>query len=393
MADHSTIRLTYKYRLYPTSAQAERLDFMLWQARRVYNGALAMRIEAYQERGETLSLYSLRDHWCAQRSVSPDTIGQLPSASVDAVIRRLDKSYKNFFRRVKQGAEKPGFPRFKGRDFWRSVEYKSGSGAKFITPPNGERHARLRLMNVGDIRVRYHRALPEDAKPKMFVVTRSARGHWFVSIQLECPPIPFPPPGEEWIGIDVGLHHLLSLSDGTTIENPRWMRSSLRKLRIVQRKLARQQKGSNRRKKTKQQIACLYDTIANQRRYFWHVTTDWLTRRYGVIVIEDLTLDFMLKNRHLSLSAADASIGLFWQLLEEKAQRRGVFIVRVPAAYTSQECSGCGEVAPKKLSERTHTCTNCGLVLDRDVNAAVNILNRGRGSFDSAAAHAEIKAS
>jgi putative transposase len=155
------------------------------------------------------------------------------------------------------------------------------------------------------------------------------------------------------------------------------LRNSLRALRVKQRTVARRKKGSNRQAKAKHEVAVLHDQVANQRRDFWHRVTDWLTKNYAVIVIEDLTLDFMQQNKRLALSAADAGLGLFWQLLEDKAVRRGNRVIRVPAAYTSQECSGCGVLVPKKLSERTHTCVECGCVLDRDLNAAKVILKRG----------------
>lgn len=364
---------TYKYRLYPTKEQAERLDFLLWQARKIYNGALAMRIEAFQERGEMISAYDLRDYWCAQRKVEPETYGELPYDTVDDLIRRLDKAYKAFFRRIKEGKQEAGFPRFKGRRHFNSIGYANGKGMKFV--PRDEKWAILRLINVGNVRVRYHRPLPDGATIKYALIKRSKIDKWYVALQLTYEQGAAPEHAGAAVGIDVGLHHLLALSDGTIIDNPRWLRDELMQKRRLNRKLSRQKKGSGRWYDTVKAIATLDGRIAERRSYFWHTVTDMLTKRYSLIAIEDLTLDFMIKNRHLALSASDAALGTFREYLTYKCEERGVTLIAVPPAYTSQICSGCGEVAKKKLSERTHRCGSCGLELDRDVNAAINILN------------------
>src|ERR1051326_5386001 len=176
----------------------------------------------------------------------------------------------------------------------------------------------------------------------------------------------------------MGLLRLLTLSDGTLIDNPRWLRQSLDKLRRAQRRLARAIQGSRRRVGKRLLVARLHEHIANIRRDFWHKLTRWLVHTYGLIVLEDLSLDFMLRNRHLSLSAHDAGLGLFRQLLDDKAESAGCQTTTVHPANTSQLCSGCGDFVEKKLSVRTHRCPNpeCLLELDRDVNAARNILTR-----------------
>jgi putative transposase len=166
---------------------------------------------------------------------------------------------------------------------------------------------------------------------------------------------------------------LLTHSDGTEIDNPRWLRSSLRQLRKAQRKLSRRPKGSRRRGKARQQVALLHEPVANTRQDFWHKTTRTLVNAYGAIALEDLSLNFMLQNGHLSLSAHDAGLGRFDALLDSKAGNAGCRIVRVDPAYTSQVCSGCGALVEKALSVRVHGCPHCGLTIDRDVNAARNI--------------------
>ena len=387
---------TYKYRLYPNKTQSERLDFLLWQGRRIYNGALAMRKEAWEQRQESISLYDLRDHWCALRKDEPDTFGLLPYKTVEDLMRRLDKAYKAFFRRVKTG-ETPGFPRFKGRYFFNSLGYVKGNGFKFLATSEG--WGKLSIVNCGDIRVRMHRKLPDDAAIKYGLVMRNKRGQWWVALQLELPDAEPEPSDKPAVGIDVGMVYLLALSDGTTIDNPRWYREGKQKRRVLMRKLDRQRRANNpqnynadgtakagvfvwhkstRMKETERQLRKLDDKIRQQRRYFWHTLTDWLTSTYGFIALEDLTLDFMIENKRLAMSAHDAAFGEFWQMLDYKAAERGVTVVRVPPAYTSQTCSECGVVdRENRQTQAKFECVSCGHTENADVNAAKNILRMG----------------
>ena len=359
---------TYKYRLYPTNAQARTLDFLLWQGRTLYNAALEQRITVYKETGKGVSYYQQWAHFRDLRNASPDTLGQLNATSVQQMLRRLDKAFVAFFRRLKAG-ETPGFPRFKGRDRFNSLEYRHGDGCK-VRP--GER-VMLYVQNVGEVKVKYHRPLPDKAIIKHVILKRRNR-KWYVCLQLDLPePSVVPHPGPA-VGIDMGLSHLLAFSDGTLVENSRWLRRSLAQLRVAQHRLSRRQKGSVRRRKAAAQVARLHERVANQRRDFWHKLTRQLADTYSLIALEDLTLAFMTANHHLALSAHDAGLAEFQQLLAYKAEGAGTQVVTVNPAYTSQACSGCGVVVKKDLSVRVHVCPDCGLTLDRDVNAARNIL-------------------
>jgi putative transposase len=186
--------------------------------------------------------------------------------------------------------------------------------------------------------------------------------------------LPAEPNGKPAVGGDMGLLRLLTLSDGTLIDNPRWLRDALDELRRAQRRLARAKKGSQNRKDKRLIVAKLHEHIKNQRHDFWHKTTHTLVHSYGLIVLENLSLDFMLRNGNLSQSAHDAGLGLFRQLLDYKAAEAGSHVTTVNAAYTSQVCSGCGAIVEKGLSVRVHKCPDCGLEIDRDLNAARNIL-------------------
>lgn len=378
---------TYRYRLYPNKTQERALDYVLWQARKIYNGALAMRKEAWEEKSETISLYDLRDHWCAQRKVEPETFGILPYDTVDGLIRRLDKAYKAFFRRVKEGKEKAGFPRFKNRHTFHSLEYKHGSGCKLHVAecPIGW----LKLSNVGYVKIDYHRELPRGSRVKRVVVKRNKIGHWYASCQVEIPDSDPPEHRGPAVGLDMGMVYLIALSDGRVFENPRWYREGARRRRVLNRQLARRQRNDKNGKPlprhlqsqnwrdTRKQIAKHEFHFANQRRDYWHNVVHDLCKTYSLIVIEDLNLDFMIENKYLALSAHDAGLGMFREMLKVKAEETGTMIVDVPAAYTSQTCSQCGHVdRENRKTQADFACVSCGYQENADVNAAKNILNK-----------------
>ncbi len=279
------------------------------------------------------------------------------------MLRRVDKVSRAFY----QGQR--GAPRFKGRTRFKSVEYRCRDGCKLCGN-------RLYVQHVGEIPVRLHRPLPEDAVSKQVILKRSL-DKWYVCFQIELPdPEPIVHSGPA-VGVDVGLHSLLAFSDGTLVDNPRWLRSGLRKLRVAQRRLSRRKKYSSGWRKAARQVAKQHEHVANQRRDFWHKTTTELAQTYGLIAIEELNLAFMTRNGHLSLSAHDAALGMFRQMLSYKVENTGSRLVAVDPRNTSQACSGCGVIVAKGLNVRTHHCPDCGVELDRDVNAARNILARG----------------
>jgi putative transposase len=364
---------TYQYRLFANKTQDKKLDYILEQQCWVYNEALAQRRDIYQETGKGVSYYDQWPHFRDMRRENPDTLGQINASSMQQLLRRVDKAFKAFFRRVKAG-ETPGYPRFKSRKRFRSMEYRYGDGCKLIFEQSGQ--VRLRVQNVGQIKVKYHRSLPEDAQIK-HVVLKKNLGKWYLFLMLDIPdPQPLLATGQQ-IGIDMGLRWLLALSDGTIIENPRWYQQALKRLRIMQRKLSRQKTGGYRWRKTCFQIAKLHHKIANQRRDFWHQWTGWLVKTYDLIAIENLSLSFMIHNQHLAQSVHDAGLAEFRDMLMYKAEEAGTQIIAVNPVNTSQQCSGCGIVVEKGLSVRVHRCDQCALVLDRDVNAARNILALG----------------
>jgi putative transposase len=373
------MKYTYEFRLYPRKREEAALKTLLEQHREVYNRALEQCKNAYEATGKGQSAMSQWPYFRDWRKAYDDLI--LNASSLQHTLRRLDKAFAAFFRRVKAG-ETPGFPRFRGKDRMKSIEYTYGDGVHLEYDEYFDRFV-LTVQNVGSLKVKQHRFLPDGAKVKHSVIKCKASG-WFVFLQFECPdPLPVAPNGLPEVGGDMGLLRLLTLSDGTEIDNPRWLRQALDELRRAQRRLARAKKGSNRRKDKRQVVARLHEHIANQRRDFWHKLTYWLTHHYGLIALEELNLAFMTRNLHLSLSTHDAGLGAFQTLLCYKAVEAGSHVTFVNPAYTSQVCSGCGEIVEKDLSVRLHQCPNpdCLLELDRDLNAARNILNLALNAF------------
>jgi putative transposase len=362
---------TYKYLLRPNFEQGDRLDFLLWQSRLVYNAALEQRIAAYQQTGKGMSYGAQWAHFRDLRRASPHTLGRLNASSMQHLLRRLDKSFTAFFRRLKAG-EKPGYPRFKSRNRFKSMAYTYGDGCKLRQHAQGR--MRFYVQNVGEMRLCFHRDIPAEAKIKHAVI-KQVNQCWYVCLMMELPdPRRQRIPTGKQVGVDVGLKSLLALSTGKLIANPRRLRGSLARLRRLQRHASRQVKGSNRLRKTYRQIARLHEQVSNQRSDFLHKVSNRLIAENDLIAIENLALRFMNRNGNLSLASHDAGFGLFRQMLEYKAEEAGIQVIAVNPANTTQSCSKCGSLVPKGLSVRVHACPACGLALDRDVNAARNIL-------------------
>jgi putative transposase len=279
------------------------------------------------------------------------------------VLARLDKTYQAFFRRVK-GGQTPGFPRFQGRNRYHSFTYKEyGNGARL---DNGF----LVLSKLGRVAVRWSR--PLEGTPKTVTISKEADG-WYAI--LSCANVsvqPMPPTGRE-TGIDVGLKVFLITADGEAIENPRHYRRGEKHLAKAQRVVSRRKKGSHGRRKAVGYLQRAHQHVQRQRLDFHHKTALKLLRDYDTLYLEDLQVANMVRNHRLAKSISDAGWAQFRSILEAKAACAGRRVVAVPPAYTSQDCSGCGTRVPKSLSVRTHICIACGLVLDRDENAARNI--------------------
>jgi putative transposase len=370
--EQQSIRKTFKYRLNPTPEQARALEVVLSRCRTLYNVALEQR-KTWWERGQGIGA-SYYQQYYQQKAALPDLKQACPDyAEVNAqvlqdVILRVERIFQAFFRRLKHG-EQAGYPRFQGRNRYHSFTYPQYGGGAVLDG------GALSLSKIGRIPIRVHR--PLLGTPKAVTIVREADG-WYACISCaEVPIQPKPPTGQE-TGIDVGLKVFLITADGDVVENPRHYRKAERRLRTAQRRVARRRQGSNRRRKAVQLLKRKHQKIARQRRDFHHQAALALLHTYDTIYLEDLRVANLVRNPHLAKSISDAGWGAFRTILEGKAAYAGRRVVAVPPAFTTQDCSGCGERVPKSLSVRTHVCPSCGLVLDRDENAALNILGAGQ---------------
>ncbi|MFN8493717.1 MAG: transposase [Caldilineaceae bacterium] len=356
----------FKYRLYPSKSQAKTLNATLETCRRFYNDCLAERKEAYEQEKRTVSKFEQLRKVKTLKEANPYAKA-IHSHVLQVVVADLDQAFQAFFRRIKRG-ETPGYPRFKGRNRFDSFGFKEyGNGFRL----DGRR---VKLSGIGRISVRWHR--PIEGQIKTVRIIRKA-GHWYVCFACEVEAQPLDPIDAS-VGLDVGLASMITTSDGEKKANPRWYRQAQVKLRVIQRRVARRKKGGSNRRKAVAQLQRQHERIQNQRRDYLNKLTHELIQQNDFIAIEDLQVTNMVRNRHLSKSMMDAGWGYFRQRLEAKAVEAGRTIVAIPPAYTSKTCSNCGTIFEHlTLADRWVECA-CGLSLDRDHNAAINILRVGR---------------
>jgi putative transposase len=286
---------------------------------------------------------------------------------------RLDLAFKAFFRRVKAG-EQPGYPRFRGRDRYDSFCYPQSGYA--LTA-----HA-VRLSKVGKVRLVLHR--PLEGTIKTCCVRCTSTGKWFVSFSCAVPDQPAVAAPEAVVGIDIGLCSFATLSTGEQIHNPRFFRRDEGDLARKQRRLCKEARGTAARRKRRKMVARVHERIANRRRDFAHQHSRQIVNRFGVVAAEDLSINRMIHNHCLAKSISDAAWAQFSTYLAYKAAGAGRQFVAVNPAYTSQTCSACGHRQKLTLAEQTFRCSCCGVVLDRDQNAARNILALGLQSVGEA---------
>jgi putative transposase len=355
---------SFRYRLYPSKPQTRLLERTLETCRRWYNQCLAERRDAYQQRGQTIGKFQQLAGVKQLKASNPYATG-IHSHVLQVVVADLDKAFGAFFRRVKAG-ETPGYPRFKGRNRFASFGFKQyGNGWKI----DGRR---LRLSGIGRVALRWHRQL--EGRVKTVRITRRA-GQWYACFACEVAPVPLPATGQE-VGGDVGIANLITTSEGAQVAHPARYRAAQRKLRVLQRRVARRVKGSTNRRKAAVMLQRQHERVANQRKDFLNKVVHGLIARYDRIALEDLRITNLVRNRHLAKSILDAGWGYLVQHLTSKAEEAGRVVLLVDPRNTSKSCSRCGHVfVEQRLADRWIDCA-CGLSLDRDHNAAINILNR-----------------
>ncbi len=399
------VRRAYKFRLYPKKETEQKLYWTLSRCRELYNAALSERRDAYRYAQKSISYYDQQNDLPEIKREIREEYQDIAAHVLQDVLRRLDRAFQAFFRRCKNG-QVPGFPRFQGRNRYDSFTYPDGAGWKF----DGKY---LHLTKIGSMKVKRHREI--QGKIKTVTIKREV-DQWYVVFSCEVPePEKLPVSYEDLkcitpgiaqaslvanarrdVGIDLGVTHLATLSTGEMIEHPRYYRKAKKVLERRQQALSRKKRGSHRREKARRLVAKAHRKIRNQRKDFLHKESKKLVQRYQVMVFEDITSGNLTRRPKpkqdengkylpngasakggLNTSIVDAGWGTFVQLCTSKAEEAGRTLIKVSPSFTSQICSNCGAVRKKDLSERWHSC-NCGAELDRDVNAAINILERGR---------------
>lgn len=358
------VRKSYKFRLRPTKKQAKLLQVQLEECRWLYNQLLEQRKLSHEELSTSLSKYQQSMLLPLLKKDRP-SLAQVHSQVLQNVIDRLDKAFQAFFRRCK-AKENPGFPRFRGFHRYNSFCYPQSG---FTLAGN-----QLKLSKLGNIRIKMHRLI--EGEIKTCTLRINASGEWDVSFSCEIDIKPLEPKHES-IGIDVGLEHFATLSNGQEISNPRFFKQGEKALARAQKKLAPLKKGTKERKKQGKVVAKIHEKICNKRKDFCHKESKKIVDQYQYICVEDLDIKKMVERSHLAKSITDVSWNQFRQFLTYKAAEAGRKVGFVNPAYTTQECYQCKHQEAKKLSERMHCCTQCGYKATRDCNAAQNILALG----------------
>jgi putative transposase len=364
------VKRAYRYRFHPTEAQAVELSRTFGCVRVVYNRALEARATAWRQerrRGDYATSSALLTAW--KRTDEFAFLNEVSSVPLQQALRHQQKAFTNFF------GKRAAYPRFKSRKRSRAAAEYTRSGFRW-------RDGTLTLAKMDHpLAIVWSRPLPEGAEPSTVTVSRDPAGRWHVSILIDDSVEPLAPTTSE-IGVDAGLTSLLTLSTGAKITNPKHEHRERAALARAQRDLARKTKGSKNRDKARTRVARVHARIADRRRDLLHKLTTRLVRENQTIVIEDLAVRNMVKNRNLARGISDASWSEFRSMLTYKADWYGRTVVVVDRWYpSSKTCSRCGHLLDTlPLGLREWTCPGCGTAHDRDVNAARNILAAGRAA-------------
>ena len=385
------MRLTFQYPVYPTKTQETTLLGWFDHLCELQNSARHDRLVAYETEGVFVSL-SEQQTLLTQAREKYDDFRAVPQDFQNHTLRRTDKAFAAFRKRCKNGDAKKGYPRHKKRV--RSLTWSLRKYTKVVRKKTKDtdeqtirirenpiieipfRHNRLKVPKLGEVKIRMHRPLQGD--PKEITLVKKASG-WYAHISCEIPDTPKVEPTHA-IAVDVGTAHYLTTSKGEKEDNPRWYRQAEGLLRKHSKDLSRKKKGSNRRKKQHHKLARHHERTRNKRKDFIGKLVYKLYHHLenNVLVAEDLGISNMVKNKHLSKSISDASWGIFFKWCADIAERDGLHFQQVDPKNTSQTCSCCGQKSPEKLSlsVKTFTYQSCGSSMDRDHNAAINILLR-----------------
>ena len=385
------MRLTFKYPVYPTQEQETTLLRWLAHLCELQNSARHDRKVAWEVEGKRVSCNDQQGKLTIARQ-KYDDFREVPQDMQVCALERTDKAFDGFYRRCEEGAAKKGYPRHRKQIksmSWKLRKHKirdklTGEYKRVRENPIREtawKHDRLKVPKLGEVKIYMHRRLQGD--PKSVTLVKKASG-WYAHITCELPDTPKVEPTAA-IAVDMGTTHYLTTSEGKKEENPRWYRQAEGLTRKHSKDLSRKKLGSHRRKKQQHKLALHHERTANRRKDFIGklVYKLYHHKENNVLVAENLSVSNMVKNKHLSKSISDASWSTFFKWAGNIAERDGFHFHQVDPKNTSQTCSSCGEKSPKKLSLaiRTFDCSFCGTSLDRDHNAAINILLRAAAAL------------
>jgi len=355
----------FKYRIYPNKEQTQQINQMLGNARFVYNWALDRRIKEYQSEKKSISAFTLMTELTQLKKQNEvDWLNLSVAQSLQQSIVNMDKSFTRFFK------HKKGFPKFKSKHIGtHHVGFPQNTKIDF----EGNK---VSLPKIGWVKTKISRLF--DGEIKTSTIEKTPTNKYFISITVELPTITVKQKlisKTNAIGIDTGIKTFATYSDGTEIENPKHLKSSIKRLKVLQRRASRKQKGSSNRKKANLKVAILHEKISNQRLDFLHKTTTAIAKQYDTVACENLNIAGMVKNHKLAQSISDLGLGRFYTLLEYKMNERGGNYLEIGRFEPSSKMCGCGVINKElTLSDRVWTCKSCGSINDRDVLAANNIL-------------------
>jgi putative transposase len=363
------MRKNFTYRIIANKTTLDNANSWLTLCRHIYNIALEQRIMVYKQNKGKITCYEQMKQLSDLRVEFPE-YKNVDMQVLRDPLERLDRAYQGFFKRVKQGKIKVGFPRFKSSNRYNSFTLKQHSWklkGKYII-----------IRNVGTFKLYLSR--PIEGNIKTITIKRSSTNRWYAIFSCDNVPENILPKSDKTVGIDVGIKSFLVDSDGNKVENPTYYKKSEKLLRRRQRVLCRRKKGSNGRRKARIVVAKAHEKVINQRRDFLHKTSSLYIKNYSTLIFEDLNINGMVKNSHLAKSISDTGWGLFYGLCSYKAEEAGRDIIRIPRFEpTSKTCSECGAINQElKLSDRNWLCKSCGTYHDRDFNAAKNIKRVGQ---------------
>jgi len=366
---------SYKFRIFPSKKQIRILSQHLEECRWLYNYFIEERREAWKKDKKSLSCFDQQSKLIELKR-NRISLNSVYAQVLQEVVKRVDLAFKGFYCRVKN-KEKPGYPRFKGKNRYNSLTY----------PQHGfsVKKKSIQLSKIGVIKAKITQNIEDiEGKLKTCTIKRSPTGKWYVILTCEFEPKPLPK-NDKIIGIDVGIKHFAVLSDGNKIENPKFISKEEKNLAKAQRKLSKLTKDTKEREKQRRIVTRIHERITWRRQDFIHKLSREIVNKYGIIVIENLNVKGMVrkknKKRSLSKLILDAAWADFRHKLAYKVAWTGRQVVAVSPEYTSQTCSECEFRQKMPLNKRKFVCRNCGLELDRDHNAARNIERLGRQSL------------